>query len=582
MLWNSYAGAELAVWAQENRMTGQDDRARRLQVLEAVWLGIQYDGRPYLWDGRSVENCGLTGLVPIAGPQWSMDPSGKLPDRSERIPSFRSGLGGLIVDRFSDLLFGGARRPKVQVEGDPDTTSWVEGAFEQADGWAAVAQARDFAGALGSEAVLVRVTDGSYRFDVLNPRHCRPTFAPGRRTELVLERLEEVYPFEVEELDQETRRWKTSVRWYRRVVDVRTDSIWRETMPPAGESRAPVGDEWGAPTVVVEHGLGFVPVVWGHNLPATQETDGISDLNELPGNIETLDYLLSEGSAGAIANLDATLLIVGVKRDKVGVAATGHHTALVLEDPQASARFLELAGSSTEAGAKQVALCKATILEKAQVVLLDPKDLPGMGQGKDALESVYRAMLGRCDKLRTSQEKFLRRLVDFVVELGRKAQVKLPPLTATDAQGKTTSTERKIGRGGAVCFRWPSYFEPSADDRQKETAAADGAKRGGLLSLETLVRHLAPLYGVEDVAAELDRVRAEAKAAEAKAKAAAKAMQPTMPGLEDGAQDDEEDEGEGDGEDGAGKAPGGKGKAPLAKGKGAAPGEELEDEGEDE
>lgn len=508
MLWGPYNGPELRRFELMSQYHGQSARERALQELEACWLGVQYDDRSYAWDG-----------VPVGAQGVARSRPQDLPERCDRVPCFQSKLGGLIVRRFTDMLFAEGRRPAITVVGDAATTDWISAAWEQAGGWGAMLRARDHAGAMGTAVVLVRLKDGEYRLDPLNPRCCTPTWADRREQQLAS--LEErcQYVQEVEGPDG-VRRDKRF--WYRRVIDGQQDRIWRGVPVRQDEGSVTVAGEadreprWGEPAEVYDHGLGVCPVVWTQNEQVDEEVDGKADIDGQPGNIEQLDYLLSEEAASTIANLDATVVLTRTAADDVGALRTGRFTTLCLPEEGATASFLELSGAGLEAGAKQAVAKRQTILQACQCVELDPADLPGMGQGAESMAAVYRPMIERCNRLRTQYAEMLRRICRLVVLLGQKARAVLPDKVTKDAAtGKETSQPRRLGpkaSGASIEITWGPYFPPTGEDRKNAVGDADVAKRSGLLQLRTLIRHLAPFFGVEDVEAELQAIEEEREA----------------------------------------------------------------------
>ena len=166
MLWAPYS-TEPKEFLVASSYLGQTARQRELQRYETCWLGIQYDDRPFLWDGRSSSN-------PDAPPgTFSGGAGSTVPERWQRVPCVQSKLGGLIVRRFSDMLFGEGRRPS-QSTGDADSDDWLTAAWQQADGWLEVLEARDYGGAMGTQGMSARAG-----MDV--PHGIRPGISAGLR-----------------------------------------------------------------------------------------------------------------------------------------------------------------------------------------------------------------------------------------------------------------------------------------------------------------------------------------------------------------------------------------------------------------
>ena len=477
-------------------------RSRR----DAAFLGIEYEHRQYLWDGRENKH----GVEDGSDCRYALD----MPRRHERVPCVQTKLAGTIVRRFTDMLFGVKRRPAVESDGDKDGTAWLRRAFEMSCAWEELTKARDNGGAMGTPVVLVRLKDGKLRMDALNPRNCRPKWKD--RKVLELESVEEVYLFLDEEENPETGARDLVERYYRRIVDCEKDRIWRAVDKPKGTGMP----KWGAPDETHEHGLGVCPVMWGQNEDVDETIDGRSDFDGQLPNIEQLDFVESECTDSIIHNLDATLVLTETSAAEAGVVRTGHYNTLCLPKAGAAASFLEVSGAAIKAGDDRSAKLRSQILEACQCVLVDPKDLPGMGQGRDALEAVYRPMLSRCDRMREQYGKLVRRVAELMVMLVRKADEageETDVLTETrDVGGEPTRVVLSPPEKDWTCrLSWPRYFEPTSGDKSQETAAAGTAVRDGVVSQRTAVQSIASMWGIEDVDAEIEAIQEDQAAAQA-------------------------------------------------------------------
>jgi len=60
-----------------------------------------------------------------------------------------------------------------------------------------------------------------------------------------------------------------------------------------------------------------------------------------------------------------------------------------------------------------------------------------------------------------------------------------------------------------LSLKWPRWYPPTADDRQKDALTLTTLVSGGELSRETAVKAIADTYDIEDITAELTRIAAE-------------------------------------------------------------------------
>jgi hypothetical protein len=57
-----------------------------------------------------------------------------------------------------------------------------------------------------------------------------------------------------------------------------------------------------------------------------------------------------------------------------------------------------------------------------------------------------------------------------------------------------------------LSLKWPRWYAPTADDRQKDAQTLSTLATAGLISRESAVKSLSDTYDIEDVPAELARI----------------------------------------------------------------------------
>ena len=62
-----------------------------------------------------------------------------------------------------------------------------------------------------------------------------------------------------------------------------------------------------------------------------------------------------------------------------------------------------------------------------------------------------------------------------------------------------------------LSLKWPRWYPPSADDRQKDAQTLATSAVAGQISRETAVKSIADTYDIEDIPAELARIAADRK-----------------------------------------------------------------------
>lgn len=516
-------GGDSDVEAVKVRRLGLSPRQQMLDKRWAYYRCEQYAARRVAWDGsRAVgqterDTIGLAGYVP---PGFYIANSETLPIQFRK-PTTPYHLCKVIVDRFTSLLFGQKRHPRITVPGDEETESFVNAVAEVGRLWPAMMQARTYGGATGTAIVGFKLVAGRPMFEVFDSRWCIPKFID--RANLLLGSIEYRHTFKHEVMNSETGDWEEVDFWYRRVIDTKQDVIFEpmRVMPNDPNPR------W-VPAQVVEHGLGFCPVVWIQNQPGDTEIDGDPDCMGVYDLVEGVDRLLSQSERGVLANCDPTVVVT--TDAQMGEVRKGSTNALKLP-AGGTASYMEMTGTGIIQAREQAELYKGMALEVAQCVL----EQPDGQKTATEVERNFASMLARADTFREQYgEMGVKRLINMVlvasVQLTKprnlngaitRFEIKLPKTP----DGK----DQHLGKGPFQAqLVWPPYFEPSLDDANKAVQAATGAKMAGLVDDEHAAKFLAPYFQIEDVQDVLD----SAKAANGETQAGIERM--ALEGPEDG------------------------------------------------
>lgn len=498
---------------------GRSPRQQRLDKLLSYYDCEQYAARKVAWDGTAHvgqferDTIALAGYVP---PGFYVANSQTVPI-SFRRPTTPYHLARVIVDRFTSMLFSQRRHPRVNVEADPDTDALLQAVVEEGRLWPTFMQARMFGGATGTAVVGFKVIAGRPNYEVLDPRWCTPTWLD--RQNLILKSIEYRYPF-VQEVRIEGK-WEELEFWFRRIVDMKTDTIYEPEIVDPDAEREP---KW-KPAQVVEHGLGFCPVVWIQNTPNPTDIDGSPDCLGIYEMVEAIDRLCSQSEKALLANLDPTVVLA--TDALVGEIRKGSDNALkVLKGDEV--KYLEINAAGVTAAMAMIAAYRKNALEVAQCVL-DQADT--VQRTATEVERAHAPMLAKADVLREQYgEMGIKRLLNMTIVAIKRLQT--PTISGGAVTRKTITlpkrivgtvvTDHKLGPGPyRLAMQWPSYFEASAEDTQKAVNAAVLAKGGMLIDAETAVRYVAANFGVEDVKAMVAKIAAAAGEDQAKLEAMA-------------------------------------------------------------
>lgn len=480
---------QIAQWFDEQAPYATTERTRRLDRYERYYWGLQYEDRSVAWDGRTYvrpeERLAIThpGNVLSSPPPWYF-----------RRPFVRRGLCRAIVDRFTDLLFGEDRLPRIQpVSGEGQ--AWIDAAIKMSRWWERWSLARTLGGAVGSVVVAVKLRSGRPVVEVINSKWCRPMWKnddPDTRElaalEVRYERAMEGYESTRSAWGVETRRWSEWREWYRRIITDEVDVVMTARLPNTGTGRL----EWVVKESI-EHGLGFVPAVWVTNTEISGGVDGAPDCDGLWDDLDALDALYSDAFVATHYNADPTLVIRS--RREADQVALGSQTALLLW-PEESAELLELRGSGGAAALEQAKALEKAILEDAACVLT-----PDMETGPTATHVLRREgqMIARADQLRRQYGAAMEVLFEYLLRVCRAA-----------GQGLDDALLREpMPPDDDVTVVWPRYVQPTAQEEELHVRKVAQARAAGLMSRATAIRAIARYVGIDDPEAEIEAIERE-------------------------------------------------------------------------
>ena len=516
------AQRDLAGFATKLAAYGETPRYWRINRFEAFYNGQQYDGRPSFWDNA----------YPLR----------------ERAPAVQTGFARAAVNRLATLVFGDRSFPRLTVG-----NRVLRAALSDAERKALQALVDEVATALvlshrmrqvlveglkcGSACVVTGLVDGAPAVEILPSKWCTPTLRRDGSVESVV--VQWKHPDETG-----ANKWA----WHRREITAAHDRVYEPV--PFREGREP---EWaGVP--FVDAPLRFCPVVWVRNLrPATAgaaDVDGCSLIDGMEDEVEALDLELSQLYRNALYNGEPQMVKIGGapaspaadgRQARDGSApmgamgsiakwfVSGEGGGAVRKSP---GRLWEIASGgdakmveSTGAGAQIIkgaidelrrVLCDAT-----GVVLVDPHTLGNGDLSARALTLMHAPMLDVADNLRVEYGAVVVAIVNQILRHVALAGAAAVTLAAADAAGPalarlsgnrppekqpdgTLRAGAPVWLGAPIDLAWGPYFEPSATDRKEAVETATKANGGRpVVSQRAAVASVAPLFGTEDVDAEV-------------------------------------------------------------------------------
>lgn len=498
----------------------EGDRARLLDRRGSYFTSTQHDHKTFNFDSSPIPQVPNPALM-VQG--FSTQPSDSWIPMRMRRPCAPYRLAKVIVDSFTNMVFGHQRWPTMRSPGDPDTEHFVRALVDAGKLRTTMIRARSMGGATGTIALSWRYVTGIPVNYVHHPKYVY-VHRWADRDRLIPEHVIEVYRYPRDEWDPQRRKVVRNWYWFRRdwtpVADVAfVDQL--DTAPVQQSSTAPVvsrNPTWqiDLPNTYV-HNDGFCHFVWGQNLPSPfpEEIDGVPDYEGLYEILDSMDVLNSVLVTGTTKNLDPTLVL---KLDPDLMAAMGGASVMKGSDNALTvglagdARYMEMQGTSIQVGRDLFVKLRETALETAQCVVPDPNQIGAAGTSSVALKVVYSPMLGKADILREQYEDALLQLLTQQLKSARRAlgedipiemedgttvpgraTFALPPRTEmaeeTDPQtGEITKREvvieLKPGNTDRIVFEWGEYFQPTAQDQQQVATTLAQMTAGNLISKE--------------------------------------------------------------------------------------------------
>jgi hypothetical protein len=392
-----------------------------------------------------------------------------------------------VVDDSLSLVFGEGHFPTLDC--DDARVRGVLADIGRDSGLNAAMLEAALRGSVGSVAILLRVLRGRIFFRVLASTYLTPRWLADAPDTLAS--VFECYKVSGRVLAAQGYELAnpSGVFWFSRIWD----NEWENWFVPT-----PVAD--GLPTTVdaarsVRHGLGFVPMVWVKNLPGGDDIDGGCTFRPAVETGIEIDYQLSQAGRGLKYSSDPTLLI----REPAGIdgeMVRGAGNALVVSE-KGDAKLLEIGGTAAAAVIDYVRFLRELALEGVHGNRASADRLSAPQSGR-ALELMNQGMIWLADNLRVSYGGALLQLADMIVRASD-----IYPLTV---RGDAVAP---LPAGTRITLRWPRWYPPDAEDRQKDAATLKTLIEAGQLSRETAIKSIADVYDIADVPAELARIAAE-------------------------------------------------------------------------
>ena len=421
---------------------------------------------------------------------------------AERRPSARTRFCQTVVNDSVSMLFSEGHFPGVDCKHEPTRAALLKVIKDSRLNAVMIDAATR--GSVGSVCVLMRVLKNRVFFDALRTAYLTPTWQ--KEAPDMLESVTERYKVKGDALKASgytiAEDDLAADFWFQRVWDTSAEN-WFLPLRVADETA-------GAQHVLdadrsTRHRLGFVPMVWVKNLPSDDDIDGCATFphEAIDTQIEA-DYLLSQGGRGLKYQSDPLLHIKEPASAEGGSIIKGAANALIT-GKDGDAKLLEISGDSASAVMEWIKALREIALEGMGGNRSNPDKISAAQSGR-AMELMNQCMVWLADKLRISYgEGALHSLLCMVARASARFDL-------VDKHGRSIG---KMSDDEAISLRWPHFYAPTYADKQTQAITLAALRDANLISQETAVKSIAQCYDIEDVAAELEKIKKDKPAPKA-------------------------------------------------------------------
>lgn len=463
-----------------------------MAVRMAVLDGTLYDVLPYQFHE---ERDGGGRYIPVA----------------DRAPSVRYGLCRMAVEDSVSLLFGDGHFPGVQCDNE-DTREAITDLIRETHLDRVMTEAA-IRGSVGSIAIRLRVLKQRVFFDVFDTLYLTPKYDPEAPDVLV--GIVERYRVKGDELAARgyviPDDCMRADYWFSREWDENTETWWLPILcADAADGKKPKVDK----ARTVKHSLGFCPWVWIKNLPGGDEIDGLCTFRPAIETQIEIEYQLSLGARALKYSSSPTLLLKEPSGSSQVAIAAGD---TIVVDKEGDGKWLEIDGGASEAVREYVRLLREVALESIHGNRSNADKVSAAQSGR-ALELLHQPLIWLADKLRlTYGECGLLPLLNLVVRAAQRYPLRVA--------GKAV----KLSADNPLSLSWPRWFPATASDRSSDAGTLRTLTQAGLMSEQTAIRQIVPVYDIASETDEMAAIAADQDRADARAAAQAAQLKATEP-----------------------------------------------------
>ncbi len=411
---------------------------------------------------------------------------------SERCPSTRLGLSlnRRVVEDAVSLLFGEQHFPTPHTA-NMDLKKHLADLIKETSLNSLMIEAAQ-RGSVGSVVILMRISAGRVIFEAVPTTYLTPIYQTAQPDRL--QKIVERYKVSGQTLidldysgidDTQTYMWRrewtqdSEVYFFPQQMDDFRDPQ-KSPIPDAGRT--------------VDHRLGFVPALWIKNLPGGNGPDGRCTFDAAIDATIAIDRQLSQLGRALKYQADPMLHISDSSGSGEIMRSAGN---ALITGKDGDAKLLELTGDASDAVLQYVSHLRTMAVEAVRGDRTEPDKLCPAQSGR-AIEIMKLPLINLADDLKVQYgEGALLDLLRMVIMASERIGLQI--------NGK------EVGQlsDSPITLEWPEYFASDAEDRQAEAMRLDTLLKAGVISRETAVKSVAKSFDIEDLPAEIARIKAD-------------------------------------------------------------------------
>lgn len=446
-------------------------RDPRLAALDAYYENTQYDGLTE-WD-QAID--AKNEHIPVR-------------QRKPRlIVPFAKGL----TSRLAAKMFGDEVFPSLIIKESPDDQEFVKAVVRESQLKFRILEPMRRLLNTGSVFIRFWIVDGALKMEFFDSKYCYPIFSDGGELESIDVKYVYVDP---EEKDQNGDFKK---KWFKMTLNTEREILFDN---PDYDPNNPNDPEFQVVEEVV-HGFGFVQGEWFRTSENKHSPDGFSIIEDLTSFIDELCYSFSQSSQAVGYNQDPQLWFKGMNEDEIEnvirSAAKSWHLGR-----EGEVGFAESTLVGVERAGDLRDKIRTNIQDWSRIVLLDPEKIVGSAQSGKAMEVLHGPMIDLICELRGMIEPVFKKLVlkmSLAILMSAKRGLEVPIEIPPGYQPKDLD----------FLIKWKPIFQQTIEDLAKKVSLASQAVTSRLISEESGTRFIAEDFNIEDVEAEIAKIKAQ-------------------------------------------------------------------------